>query len=368
MRVRSTLTALLVLTALAPACGDSGGSTSTTAAPPAVTPGPPLSEIDANGLIDRLRDAGATVERAGSFEAQGLSGTPLVLTVNGADVQVYEYDEAGAARTESGYLSADGSTIEVPGGGVFLPEWLATPHFFLNGRVIVQYIGDDTAAVELLESVLGPQFAGGQAEALPQLVVGTVEPAEGAPMTFEEAAGQAAVVVLAEVTDVAQGPDWVASIDPRLCRPTQLAGVRLLAVYQGPAAPGDDVVIYHDGGLTDDGSGCGDDPAAAAVLLVMEHDPLYDVGQRYLLAYSPLVDALPPDPAIVAANEEVGAVIAQLDPGQVLFSGRLLVEQGAAADLAQADVVAVAYDGRGRAIPGTSTGRSLAEWEAILAG
>jgi hypothetical protein len=39
-------------------------------------------------------------------------------------------------------------------------SWMATPHFFKKGRILVLYVGDNTETLGLLESVLGAQFAG----------------------------------------------------------------------------------------------------------------------------------------------------------------------------------------------------------------
>jgi hypothetical protein len=38
--------------------------------------------------------------------------------------------------------------------------WVAPPHFFQQGCVIVLYVGSDEEMISLLASVLGPQFAG----------------------------------------------------------------------------------------------------------------------------------------------------------------------------------------------------------------
>ncbi|HEV2107022.1 MAG TPA: hypothetical protein VGR16_02025 [Thermomicrobiales bacterium] len=39
-------------------------------------------------------------------------------------------------------------------------EWVAPPHFFRQGAVIVLYVGEDPAVLDLLEELLGAQFAG----------------------------------------------------------------------------------------------------------------------------------------------------------------------------------------------------------------
>ena len=39
-------------------------------------------------------------------------------------------------------------------------SWIAPPHFYQVGRLIVFYIGSDQPTLDLLTAVLGPQFAG----------------------------------------------------------------------------------------------------------------------------------------------------------------------------------------------------------------
>jgi hypothetical protein len=39
-------------------------------------------------------------------------------------------------------------------------DWVAPPHFFLKGRVLVLYVGSDPAVLAALRAVLGAQVAG----------------------------------------------------------------------------------------------------------------------------------------------------------------------------------------------------------------
>jgi hypothetical protein len=39
--------------------------------------------------------------------------------------------------------------------------WMATPHFFKSGSLLVLYVGDDAEILDLLKDSLGDQFAGG---------------------------------------------------------------------------------------------------------------------------------------------------------------------------------------------------------------
>ena len=52
-------------------------------------------------------------------------------------------------------VASDGSSI---GGQVMM--WMATPHFYKSGKLIVLYVGDEAAITTLLAGALGPQFAG----------------------------------------------------------------------------------------------------------------------------------------------------------------------------------------------------------------
>ena len=112
-----------------------------------------------------LRARGATVTAAGAASNLTFRGTGHGLTVNGAPVAVYEYGTIIAAQLDAARVTPDGATFRggfgpLGGHGVVV-EWVATPHHFMKGRVIATYIGDDARIVDLLTSVLGPQFAGG---------------------------------------------------------------------------------------------------------------------------------------------------------------------------------------------------------------
>jgi hypothetical protein len=82
-----------------------------------------------------------------------------VFKLNGEDVQVFEYHDHSTAKTEAALVSPDGSFI-----GTSLPFWIAPPHFYKAGLIIVLYVGENTAVTDALESILGEQFAGRQGE------------------------------------------------------------------------------------------------------------------------------------------------------------------------------------------------------------
>ena len=143
---------LLVLTALLlTACGTVQG--------PQSHGGPVQDQVS---LIDALRGKSVTVDITGTVSQPFLSpqsgtivrisGGPLT---SGADLQLFEYGSASAASDDAKRISPDGG-----GTATTKISWIHPPHFFLKGRVMVLYVGSDSAALSLLQSLLGSQFAG----------------------------------------------------------------------------------------------------------------------------------------------------------------------------------------------------------------
>ncbi len=116
---------------------------------------PAKPATDYASLVDNLRTAGATVEPAGEIIQDFFSVRAQVIKVNGDDVQVFEYSDKTAADTEAALVSPDGSSI-----GTSTPFWVGPPHFYKSGRIVVLYIGENNSVVNMLQNVLGNQFAG----------------------------------------------------------------------------------------------------------------------------------------------------------------------------------------------------------------
>lgn len=117
-------------------------------------------------LKDALRARGATVQESRTASSSvTFQGTGHQLNVNDAPMAVYEYGTAIAAQLDAARVSSDGSTFRGGfwpfGGHAVTVDWIAPPHHYRRGRMIVTYIGSDVAITRLLTSVLGPQFAGG---------------------------------------------------------------------------------------------------------------------------------------------------------------------------------------------------------------
>jgi hypothetical protein len=137
---------LLTLVLGISACSQDGSSDLPIAAP---------AVEDRASLLAAFREPDATTEVVDSIDQTFFSPQGSIVSVNGEEIQVFEYESAEAMETEASQVSPDGSSI-----GTSMFTWIDTPHFYKTGRVIVLYIGSDVATLDLLEKVIGPQFAG----------------------------------------------------------------------------------------------------------------------------------------------------------------------------------------------------------------
>ena len=132
-------------------------------AQPAPATPPPSAPVASHGgpvddyvsLIDGLRAAGASVEPAGEVRQTFFAVPGQKITVNGEDVQVFEHPTAVAAEAAAATVSSDGSSV-----GTTMITWVAPPHFYRQGRLVVLYVGSSQKVLQALEGVLGPPFAG----------------------------------------------------------------------------------------------------------------------------------------------------------------------------------------------------------------
>ena len=75
---------------------------------------------------------------------------------------MFEFAVTGEARQPAASISSGGSTI-----GTTLIGWASRPHFFLTGRMIVLYVGEEERIVSLVQGVMGSSNAVGVGGALP---------------------------------------------------------------------------------------------------------------------------------------------------------------------------------------------------------
>jgi hypothetical protein len=78
-----------------------------------------------------------------------------IVSIGGADIQVFEFQNELDAEVGSSTVSEDGTEI-----GTSIIRWMDTPHFYAKGKIIVLYVGQNPEITNLLESLLGTQFAG----------------------------------------------------------------------------------------------------------------------------------------------------------------------------------------------------------------
>jgi hypothetical protein len=103
--------------------------------------------MNLNRLADGLRSQGLTVERGDEASQPFFSVSGRMLKVGGEDVQVFEY------------LNAEVAAAEAKRVGMNKAMWVATPHFYRSGRIIVLYVGENPTLLKALEFVLGSQLA-----------------------------------------------------------------------------------------------------------------------------------------------------------------------------------------------------------------
>jgi hypothetical protein len=78
-----------------------------------------------------------------------------LIGVGNTDLQVFEYASVDDMEKEAARVAPDGGSV-----GTSMVNWVEPPHFYKAGRIIVLYIGSDPTVLQLLEKVVGPQFAG----------------------------------------------------------------------------------------------------------------------------------------------------------------------------------------------------------------
>ncbi|WKT58169.1 hypothetical protein QVH35_01265 [Candidatus Nitrosotenuis chungbukensis] len=112
---------------------------------------------DYASLVEAIRSRGILVEHVEEIaaESSSFSVPTQVISVGGADVQVFEFQSESDAQASGLTVSDDGTEI-----GTSIIHWIDTPHFYTKGKLIVLYVGQNPEMTNLLESLLGTQFAG----------------------------------------------------------------------------------------------------------------------------------------------------------------------------------------------------------------
>jgi len=118
-----------------------------------------------NELIAQLKAAGATVVPGADINQPFMDVNGHTLTVNGEQIQVYEYASVADADKQASHISSDGTSFTTVSSsgmpvGATQVDWVKPPHLYKAGRLIVIYIGTNDAVMHLLVGILGKQFAG----------------------------------------------------------------------------------------------------------------------------------------------------------------------------------------------------------------
>lgn len=92
---------------------------------------------------------------AGTIEQPFWTRQARVFSTPAGDIQVYEFPSASDAQTAAKQVGGGGGTI-----GTSSMAWMAPPHFFRSGNVIVIYLGSSAETLQKLEAVFGKQFEG----------------------------------------------------------------------------------------------------------------------------------------------------------------------------------------------------------------
>ena len=105
-------------------------------------------------LMNGLRADGAKVKLGGKVTQPFITIPGRSLTVNGAQVQVFEFKTEAAAAAAAGDVDPGGSKI-----GRSITTWMAPPHFYRN-EIIAIYRGTSSSVIEPLIKTMSEQFAG----------------------------------------------------------------------------------------------------------------------------------------------------------------------------------------------------------------
>ena len=100
-------------------------------------------------LVAALQAAGATVKTGDKVEQPFFEVQGQALTVNGQRVEVFEWADEASRKAVSRTITPQGQF------GATMIEWVGKPHFWAAGKLIVLYVGDDSAVVDLLTGALG---------------------------------------------------------------------------------------------------------------------------------------------------------------------------------------------------------------------
>lgn len=114
------------------------------------------SSSDYLHFVARLREAGASVRTTRERVQQPFfSVSARIININDEGVQVFIYSNPSIADEQAKLISPNGMTV-----GTTKPSWMAPPHFFQNGKLLVLYVGANESVLKVLQTTLGSKVAG----------------------------------------------------------------------------------------------------------------------------------------------------------------------------------------------------------------
>ncbi len=105
-------------------------------------------------LLAALQATGATVAPGGDVDQPSIPVKGHLITVNGADVQVFEFQDDVTRQQVSDTIAQTQDSIATS-----VPSHITWPNFWAKGRLIVLYIGEDRPTIGLLTGILGNTIA-----------------------------------------------------------------------------------------------------------------------------------------------------------------------------------------------------------------
>ena len=106
-------------------------------------------------LVEAFRDSGLDPAEVGELQEPCFLSPPRAVLVGGGTLEVFEYDDAESADTAGRRISP----------AYFESQAAAAPNlpsttFYRREIILVMYLGRDARVQAILESALGPPFAG----------------------------------------------------------------------------------------------------------------------------------------------------------------------------------------------------------------
>jgi hypothetical protein len=110
--------------------------------------------LNYDDVVQRLRAAGATVEPGDAITSEYFSVQGRALAVNGQPLAIYAYPSTAVAMYDAVRIPPDGAGMS--------DSWINGYHnalYYMSGRVITIYTGDQESVAQLLFKVFGSPFA-----------------------------------------------------------------------------------------------------------------------------------------------------------------------------------------------------------------